>query len=162
MENLLSLLVSLGDRLVGAAPGWLLRRFHPAPTLSKRVVIYTVGTGPHIYTKAGKPLRFTSLELAVFNPLPFSIEIQGLKLTVALHSTYLLTVESQDRTTVPKRGVARLDLGCDLSDNQARMIKQQPLPCLHLHVSGPVHFRSRVRDFTVYVAANTLGFSVLD
>lgn len=143
-------------------PGWLLRRFHPIPKVANRVVIYAVGTGPHIYTKAGRPLRFSGLELVVFNPLPFPIEIQGMKLRVDLQSTYLLTIESHERTTVPKRGVTRLDLASDLSDNQALMIKQHTIPCLHLHVSGPVHFHSRVRDFTVYVAANTLGFRVPD
>jgi len=162
MENLLSLLVSLGDRVVGLLPGWVLRRSFPIPKLAKRVAIFAVGTGPYIYTKAGKPLRFTNLNLVVFNPLPFPVEVRGLKLRVDLGDTYLLTIESHDRMTIAKRGYERLDLDYDLSDNQAVMIQRPTTPCLNLHVSGPVHFHSRVRDFTVHMAANTLGFRVPD
>src|SRR5260370_30099666 len=41
----------------------------------------------------------------------------------------LLTVESHERATVPKRGFTRLDLGSDLSDNQALMIRAQVKSC---------------------------------
>lgn len=138
-------------------------RSYPIPKLAKQVHLRG---GAYHWTlhlhESGGPLRFTNLNLVVFNPLPFPVEVRGLKLKVDLGDTCLLTIESHDRTTVAKRGFVRLDLEYDLDDNQAVMIHKPPIPCLNLHVSGPVHFHSRVRDFTVYVAANTLGFRVPD
>jgi hypothetical protein len=59
MENVLSLLLSLSDRLIGFVPGWLLRRFHPLPKLAHRVVIHSVGTGLTSTPRQGSP--FSSL-----------------------------------------------------------------------------------------------------
>ncbi len=162
MEHLLSLLFALGDRLIGALPGWALRRFYPVPKLAQRVSILAEGVGPHLYVRSGKPLTLSGLRLVVFNPLPFRVELQRMKLRVDLESTYLLTLEKNDRTVVESRGLTQLSLDHDLTDNQALMIRQYPTGCPTLNVSGPVSVRSRVRDFTVHLQVGTHALRVAD
>ncbi len=146
----MSELVTLGKmawkRLEGLFPNWILKRFYPPDKLHESILLFTTGGssgGPQFYVKPGKPLSVETNELVVINFLPFSVDLESVRMEILLGGMQLASKETN--ICLPVRGMASapINLRFGLSDNEAEMARAYYDDCPILQMGITANFRTR-------------------
>lgn len=119
----------LGWQLLARIPWlsvWLLRRCFPVPRCKDMLTIELSGNHSSFELLPDRPSHtLTGLKLHVYNPLPFSFDLEGCRLQADIDSRKLLDEPLNIRQIVPASGFARIPLlEIGLTDRQVTWVKE--------------------------------------
>jgi hypothetical protein len=132
------------ERIAHAFPNWILRRVYPRNKLSRRLLVYTTGGisgGPQFYITPGRPFAIETNEIIVINLLPFSVDLENMRVELLLGGMQLGSKETTLSRPIARMTAEEINLRFELSDNQAQMARNYEGPPI-LQMGITANFRT--------------------
>ena len=153
----------LGWQLLAKVPllaGWLLRRVFPANKCNDRFLVDVPGTHARFELLSTRPSpALTGLEMRVYNPLPFAVEFNAVRLTSTIDSVNLLDAVLNSKHRIPAAGYARISLPeISLTDQQAKWVGRLQRECTRIQIN--LHWRctSTIHDWEAQGSYECLAY----
>lgn len=142
----------LGWQLLAKLPWltrWLLRRVFPVNKCKEQFLVEMPGSHARFELLSIRPSpALTGLEVRVYNPLPFPVEICAFRLTANIDSTNLLDAVLNSKHRIPAAGHGRITLPeVALSDQQVNWVRRLRRECTRIQLN--LHWRctSTIQDW---------------
>lgn len=144
--------VRLGWQLLARIPWltrWLLRRAFPVSRCKAMLLVELSGSQSSFELLAIRPSHtLVSLELRIYNPLPFSVELVVSQLQANIDSSNLLNTVLNTRFIVPATGFGRIVLPeLNLTDQQARWVRNLSREYTRVQFTLDCHCTSVIHDW---------------
>lgn len=136
-------LTKLGwERVVNFLPNWILKKAYPISKMRERVQMFATGYGPQFYVTPGRPLSVETNYVVVVNLAPFPLDLENMQLEILLEGTQLASKDVNISSPIQGMSILQTNLRFELSDNQARIVREYPSNCPILRMGGRANIRA--------------------